>query len=140
MLQRQAHLQLSGESLQIPYPSDFPEHEKTGGVSDESFFLSAIPKWLSVREIKAAREYIQSLGTRQSLVELESTLLDENDPLLGMNNDQLDQVEEEVGMENTRTAPGGGERQPRERAYLIREWETAQKEPIRGLPQHSLYQ
>lgn len=140
MLKRQCHLQFVGESLQVPYPADFPEVEKTGFASDESFFISAVPKWLSVGEINVARAYINSLPTRQSLVELGATLLDEDDPLFEMDHDELDQLEEAAGFENTRQAPGGGERQKRERAYLIREQETLLKEPSDLIPQHSLYQ
>lgn len=121
MQQIQAHLMFPGETLQIPYPPGFSRLDKSGQQADQEFHLSTTPRYLSSPEIAVAEAFIAQLPYRQQLVKTGAILLDANDPLLLKDHDELDRVEAQSNLSNTRKAPTGGMRSIRERVILIRE-------------------
>lgn len=118
----QAHLLLSGESLQIPYPKGFNPRSKIAAErSDPEFHLTTTPRWLSPDEIELAEKFIDDLPYQQKLVKTGAVLIDANDPLLTKTHDELDGVERQLQLGNTRRGPTGSPRNIRERVILIRE-------------------
>lgn len=124
MLLKQAHLRVEREPLQIRYPEGFLGDKYDGGnpdFDDQEFHISTEPRFLSLDEIEIVRGYIKSLPYSQDLVLTGCVLIDEEDPLLGLDHDQLDALEKDQLLRSTRKPIGGGTRQLFERVLLIRE-------------------
>lgn len=119
-MKEQVHLRVPGESLQIPYPSNY-KGPKSGHPSDTEFFLGLTPRFLTTEEVAVAEAYIGALPYRQSLSKTGAKLIDANDPLLTCSHEDLDEAEAAAHLPNSRNMPGGGERATRERVLLIRE-------------------
>lgn len=118
-MKRQVRLLNPVEPLQIPYPENF-QGEKTD-VDEEEFFLTTMPRKLSDEEIDLAKEYIDRLPYRQSLVYTGAVFLDESDSLLNKSHDQLDEIERRNHLSNTRYSPRGGSRSILQRVVKIRQ-------------------
>lgn len=114
----QVKLRNPGESLQIPYPSDW-EGDKSGDETDTSFHLSPNPRFLTQPEIELGKEYVSKLGYSQAVV-LTGAKLIGDDLLISKTHDELDAIEVEQRMPNTRRV-NGGERSVYERVLIIRE-------------------
>jgi hypothetical protein len=120
MIQKQVRLKNNREPLQIPYPSDF-KGEKSGSEEDAEFYLSVEPRCLTPEEIDLAKAFVEKLPYPQSLELTGLYLTDPYDALLESDHETLDILEKQNGMLSTRQIPQGGERQLRERVYIIRE-------------------
>lgn len=124
MILKQAHLRIGREPLQIRYPEDFDGEKYDGGnldFDDSEFHVSTEPRFFSLAEIEIIREYLKSLPYSQDLVLTGCTMIDEEDPLLELDHEQLDTLEKDQLLRSTRKPVGGGTRQLFERVLLIRE-------------------
>lgn len=106
----QAYLGRRSEPLQIPVPGRRAE-----------LHLTTQPRWLDAEEVAAAQAYINDLSYPQTLVLTGAVIGDADDPLLNFSHDELDMLESELGLPNTRKPKAGGTRMLPERVYLIRE-------------------
>lgn len=118
MLQ-QAYLQHGREPLFVPYPEGF-SGKKSGTPEDLDFFITSQPRFLTNDEIAIAQAFLKTLFYRQQLILTGAVLLDTEDPLLTASHDEFDEIENRLGLPNSKYGRGGI-RQPRERAYIIRE-------------------
>jgi hypothetical protein len=124
MVLEQVHLRFNREPLQIRYPEDFEGDKYDGGnpdFDDTEFYVSTEPRFFSLDEISLIREYLKTLPYSQELVSTGCIMIDEDDPLLEFDHDQLDSLEQEQSLPPTRKPIGGGTRQLFERVLLIRE-------------------
>ena len=124
MLLKQAQLRIGREPLQIRYPEDFQGDKYDGGnldFDDNEFYVSTEPRFFSSDEIEIIREYLKDLPYPQDLVLTGCTMIDEEDPLLDLDHEQLDALEKDQLLPLTRKPIGGGTRQLFERVLLIRE-------------------
>jgi hypothetical protein len=116
---KQVSLQKGVEPLQIPYPKDY-KGEKSGKPSDGEFHLSSQPRFLTEGEINLADKFIKKLPYRQAL-NLTGCVMVGNDPLFTKSHNELDEIERNIGLPNTRYASSGGQRQVTERVLILRE-------------------
>ena len=114
-MQYLVRLKNSVEPLHIPYPENY-QGQKTDS-EDSEFNLSTIPRRLTLDEITLAKEYVSLLPYKQSLAFPNGVFLDESDPLLNKTHDQLDQIEGQNRLKNTRK---GGKNSSLERTLLER--------------------
>ena len=124
MLLKQAKLRFPREPLQIRYPENFEGDKYDGGnedFEDSELYISSEPRFFSLDEIKLIREYLKTLSYSQDLVETGCVRIDEDDPLIGFDHDQLDALEKEQSLPSSRKPINGGTRQLFERVLLIRE-------------------
>jgi hypothetical protein len=121
----QAHLRFGREPLQIPYPEDFEGDKYDGGntdFDDAEIYISTEPRFFTPDEIEVVQEYLKTLLYSQELIETGCIMIDEDDPLLEFDHDQLDALEQDQSLPQTRKPIGGGTRQLFERVLLIREY------------------
>lgn len=116
---KQVHLQYAKEPLQIPYPPNFAGAKTKDDVGE--IFISSQPRLLTSDEIEVVESYISKLPYRQQLVLTGLVMIDQNDPLLEYDHSQLDELEKQHSVSNTRYVPGSGERSPHERVLILRE-------------------
>jgi hypothetical protein len=116
-MRQEVRLQFGREPLQIP-ASEFTGDRSNPDMED--IWISRDPVALTLEEIKWVEAFILTLPYRQAIVR-GAVLLDEDDPLLGLDHDALDKVEVEAVLPNSKFAPGAGMRSPTERALIIRE-------------------
>lgn len=116
----QCHLRFAREPLQISYPRDF-NGKKSISEDDPSFFISQEPRFLTNDEIGLVETYLPKLPYQQALVVTGCVMIDPDDPMLGYSHNRLDEVERRNKLPSSRYAPGGGERETRERVLIIRE-------------------
>lgn len=116
----QAHLQRSGEPLQIPYPEGFGG-EKSGDPDESGFFLTALPRLLTRDEYAIAQTFIKILPYPQGLTRTGLVLMGTADPIAALTTEQISRLEALLGYADAAIAPGGGPRSHQERAILIRD-------------------
>lgn len=115
----EAALKYNRPTLFVAYPADFMG-EKSGDESDESFCLGVAARYLTEDELNLAEELCRKLPYPQSVVKTGAILLDKEDPLLQVDHDYLDGLEQTLDMPSTRSV-GDGTREVSERVLLIRE-------------------
>lgn len=115
---RQARLTKSFEPLQIPYPSGFTGQKSRSGATE--IMVGPQMATYTADEIKVIEDYLAKLPYPQALA-FGTVFTDANDPLLKMTHDAIDAIEQSISAPSTRKSPGGGERQVRERVYILRE-------------------
>jgi hypothetical protein len=120
-MKKQVYLKSNKEALQIPYPVNFPEAEKSLDPDDREIHLNSSPRWLTPSEIEVVEAYLQTLPYAQSLLLTGAVAIDESDPLLTLTLEQLDEMEAEESLPSTKYSIGGGIRQLNERVLIIRE-------------------
>lgn len=118
MSRQEAALAKAVEPLQIPYPRNF-SGEKTKPDATQ-LYISTEFAIFTVDELEVIGQFLTKLPYPQSL-KLGASFLAEDDPLLSVDQDELDAIEAREGIPNSRTAPGGGERAARERVIILRE-------------------
>lgn len=118
-LLKQAALKYSREPLQIAYPSDYVGEKSIP--NEDEIFISTQPRMLTIDEIELIENFLTKLPYTQSLYFTGLVLIDPGDSLLKASHDDLDLVEKNAQLSNTRLAPGGGTRSVMERVLLIRE-------------------
>lgn len=126
---KECHLKFGRASEQIPYPPGF-SGAKSGRIEDEEFFIGKEPCYLTSDEVKVAEAYCAELTKRaykQEVVLTGAVLTDPDDYLFGKTHEELDAIEYDMNLPNSRP-PEGGENSIRERVYRIRE----------ALPDHPL--
>ena len=124
MILKQANLRFCREPLQIPYPKNFDGDKYDGGnedFEDGEFYISTEPRFFSLDEIKVIQDYLKTLPYSQELVETGCIRIDEDDPLMDFDHDQLDALEKEQSLPPSRKPINGGTRQLFERVLIIRE-------------------
>jgi len=116
-LKKEVRLKLPGH-LFVDYPPEY-KGERTDGLQEEAFYLSDKPRYLNLEEIELAQA--QASRYHQSLVFTGAVLIDSADPLLQASHPQLDRIESEAKLPNTRKSPAGGTRSTYERVLILRE-------------------
>ena len=119
-IQVQVRLRNNGESLQIAYPPGY-SGSKSGDPDDNELFVSNVPRMVTVDEEQIIMDYIKGLPYGQSLERVGLVYHGEGDPLTSLTHEALDKIESALGFGNTKKAPGGGIRNPLERAIAIRD-------------------
>lgn len=109
------------EPLQIPYPADFPRSKKSNDPDDQTLCVGMQPRWFTEEEAELVEQFCKGLQYTQSLQLTGAKLIDSGDHLLQATQDELDQVERNASLPNTRRVRGGTERTVRERVLIIRE-------------------
>lgn len=117
---KQAKLRNGSESLQIPYPPDF-KGAKSLDADDSEIHINSLPRLLTEDEIVIVEDYLKSLPYPQSLLFTGAIFLDPGDPLVAMDNTDLDRLEEEELLSSTKYSKDGGIRLPYERVLILRE-------------------
>lgn len=115
-------LRLPVEALNISYPSNFLEVNKSEDPDEEGFTLS--PGTYSYRteaEIALINAEIQRKSYGQSLIYTGAVRVDGQEPLLNFSQIELDRIEAALGHVNSRHLPVGGERMIGDRISKIRE-------------------
>lgn len=107
-----------GESLQIPYPSGYKGSKVDLRATE--IRLNHNFRLLTADEVAVAEAFLGSLPYSQTLLK-GAYFIDPNDPLLAVTHDELDRIERQQKLSNTRRSPNGGERSIRERVLIIRE-------------------
>ena len=116
-VKKEVRLRSSGHIF-VQYPPGY-KGDRTDGPQEESFYISDQARYLNEQEIELAQKAAKSQG--HILVFSGAVLIDENDPLLQFDHSQLDAVEAEAKLSNTRKALSGGTRSIYERVLIIRE-------------------
>lgn len=116
-LKKEVRLRSSGH-LFVPYPPGY-KGDRTDGSQEDSFYISDQSRYLNPEEIELAQKAAKAQG--HILVFSGAVLIAENDPLLQFDHNQLDAVEAEAKLPNTRKALAGGTRSLYERVLIIRE-------------------
>jgi hypothetical protein len=116
-LKKEVRLRSSGHIF-VPYPPGY-KGDRTDGPQEDSFYISDQSRYLNQKEIELAQKAAKMQG--HILMFSGAVLIDENDPLLQFNHNQLDTVEVEAELPNTRKALSGGTRSLYERVLIIRE-------------------
>lgn len=119
-MQKQCYLKIGSESLQIPYPPDF-KGAKSMDSEDTEIHINSLPRLLTEDEILVVEDYLKTLPYPQSLLFTGAIFLDPSDPLVAMDNIELDRLEDEDMLPSTKYSKDGGIRQPYERVLILRE-------------------
>lgn len=119
-MQKQAHLKSGSESLQIPYPPDF-KGAKSMDDEDTEIHINSLPRLLTEDEITLVESYLTILPYPQVLLFTGAIFLDPSDPLVSLDNTELDRLEDEELLPSTKYSKDGGTRQPYERVLILRE-------------------
>ena len=117
--QFEVHLQRAKEPLQVPYPRNY-QGLKSGKDSDKEIHISCQPRYLHQDEIEVVEAFLAKLPYPQALIKTGAVMIGD-DPLLGATHDELDELEANANLSNTRYVKTGGERTITERVLIIRE-------------------
>jgi hypothetical protein len=118
MITYQVKLKKFGKGIWVTFPEDFPGQRTD---TELEIFLDQAPTNLSRDEITYIRDYFKKHSISNELEETDALFLDANDPIAKLDHDQLDQLEENLNLQNTRNSNAGGERALIERVLIIRE-------------------
>ena len=118
MITYQVKLKKPGKGVWVQYPEDF-----SGQRTDDELevFIDQAPRPMSKDEIAYVRQYLEGQGIANELEETEALFLDAEDPIAKLDHEQLDRLEENLNLSNTRTSNAGGERTTLERVLILRE-------------------
>lgn len=119
MASQQVSLSKSIEPLQIRVPDSF-DGQRTDPERTEIYITTRMTL-LTLDEINdVVKPYLNSLPYPQSL-NYGAVFIDEDDPLLGRSQEELDAIERSTSLPNSRYARGTQQRSTRERVLIIRE-------------------
>lgn len=118
MISYQVKLKRFGKGVWVTFPEDF-SGQRTD--TELEVFLDQAPRNLSRDEIKYIQDYLKKHHIDNELEETEALFLDADDPIAKLDHDQLDRLEENLGLQSTRNSNAGGERSQIERVLLLRE-------------------
>lgn len=116
---KECHLRFTRSPEQISYPQGFTG-QKSAHPEEEEFFIGKEPRYLTSDEIKLAEDFLKTLPYQQELVLTGAVLVDPEDPLFQKTHEELDRIEADMNLPNSRP-PEGGDCEIRERVYRIRE-------------------
>lgn len=119
IVSKQVYLQYHKEPLQVPYPPGFAGAKTKEDV--EAIFINSQPRLLTIDEIKVVEEFLTKLPYRQQLVVTGMVSVQKDDPLFECSHTQLDEIEREHSLPNTRYSSKYGERSTYDRVLIIRE-------------------
>jgi hypothetical protein len=122
-IKKECRLRLPG-SISIDYPSGY--RGTKSDPTEEAFFVSTEPRWLTMDEIDLAAKRLIEMNKAfpsrmQALVYTGAIQIDPKDPLRQATHEQLNAIEKANGLPCSCNSPAGGHRSVLERVLIIRE-------------------